>query len=103
MALLEDMVDVMKGNVWTGLAVGLGAAVLVPVVLPAVARATKPVAKTAIKAGLVLFAKGRETVAELGEVAEDVYAEAKSELEHRREGAVEHHGESAPAEAQQGG
>ena len=94
MALFNGL---FKSNVVTGLAVGIGAAVLGPVVVPAVARAAKPVAKAAIKGGLMLYVRGRETLAELGEVAEDVYAEATSEF--ARESAPQTSGENAMAAA----
>jgi len=74
--------DMFKGNVAMSLAVGLAAAVLVPIVLPVVVRAAKPVAKAIIKTGLIVYEKGRESLAEAGEVMEDMVAEAKSELEH---------------------
>src|SRR5271169_6168753 len=70
----------LKGTILTGLAIGIGAAVLAPAVIPVIAGVAKPVAKAAIKGGLVLFEKGKETFAELGEVVEDLVAEAKSEI-----------------------
>lgn len=70
----------LKGNVVTGLAIGIGAAVLGPTVLPVLASVAKPVAKAAIKGGLVLFEKGRETFAEVSEVVEDLVAEVKAEI-----------------------
>ncbi|HYA15309.1 MAG TPA: DUF5132 domain-containing protein [Syntrophales bacterium] len=70
----------LKGTILTGLAIGIGAAVLAPAVIPVIAGVAKPVAKAAIKGGLVLFGKGKETFAELGEVVEDLVAEAKSEI-----------------------
>jgi len=85
--------DMFKGNVAVTLAVGLAAAILVPIVLPIVVRAAKPVAKAVIKTGLIVYEKGRESFAEVGEVVEDMVAEAKSELEH------EHMAKMAAAEA----
>jgi hypothetical protein len=73
--------DVFKGNVVTGLAIGIGAAIIVPVVVPLLASVGKPVAKSLIKSGILLFEKGQETFAELGEVMEDLVAEAKAELD----------------------
>ena len=70
----------LKGNVVTGLAIGIGAAILAPTVLPAVANAAKPLIKAAIKSGIIIFEKGKETAAELGEVFEDIVAEAKAEM-----------------------
>jgi hypothetical protein len=90
--------DVLKGNVVTGLAIGIGAAVLAPTVLPVLAGVAKPVAKAAIKGGLVLFEKGKETFAEMGEVVEDLVAEAKSELSEAHEKAS-----AAASEAARGG
>lgn len=80
MALNDVFNDLIKGNIVTGLAVGVGAAVLAPVVVPAVARIGKPVAKMVIKTGILAYERGRETLAELGEAAEDMVAEAKAEL-----------------------
>lgn len=76
MALWEDL---FKGNAVTGVAVGLGAVLLAPTVIPAVGRVLRPAAKAVIKGGLVLY---RETVSEVGEVASDLFAEARAELEH---------------------
>ncbi len=78
----------LKGNVLTGLAIGIGAAVLGPTVLPVLASVAKPVVKAAIKGGLVLFEKSKETFAEMGEVVEDLVAEAKSELSEAQERAA---------------
>ncbi len=77
----------LKGNILTGLAIGIGAAVLAPAVIPVIAGVAKPVVKAAIKGGLVLFEKGKETFAELGEVVEDLVAEAKSEIAEAEENA----------------
>ncbi|MBV9200196.1 MAG: DUF5132 domain-containing protein [Alphaproteobacteria bacterium] len=76
MALLED---VFKGNAITGVAVGAAALFFGPTVLPTIGRALRPVAKTVIKGGIMLY---RETVAGIGELTTDLVAEAKSELEH---------------------
>ena len=77
MALLDD---VLKGNIVTALAIGIGAAVLAPVVIPLFASVAKPLAKAAIKGGMQLFESGKETFAEVAEIAEDLVAEAKAEL-----------------------
>lgn len=73
--------DLFKGNIVTGLAVGVGVAILAPVIMPVLASVGRPLAKSIIKSGMVLYEKGRETAAELGEVLEDLVAEAKVELE----------------------
>lgn len=73
--------DLFKSNVVTGLAVGVGVAILAPVIVPIISSVGKPLAKSVIKSGILLYEKSRETVAELGEVFEDLVAEAKAELE----------------------
>jgi hypothetical protein len=75
MAILEDM---LKGNAVIGIGVGLGALLLAPTVLPAIGRVLRPAAKAAIKGGMVFY---RETVSEIGEVASDLFEEARAELE----------------------
>ena len=76
MALVEDL---FKGSAVTGVAIGVGALLLAPTVLPAVGRVLRPAAKAAIKGGMVFY---RETMAEIGEGAGDLFAEARAELEH---------------------
>ena len=75
MALIEDM---FKGNLAMGLAVGIGAIVLGPTVVQAVGSVLRPAAKAVIKGGLVFY---RETLSEVGEMASDLLAEARAELE----------------------
>jgi hypothetical protein len=75
------MFNGLSKNIVTGLAIGIGAAIVGPTVVPALARVLKPAAKAAIKGGLVLYEKGKETFAEVGEVVEDIVAEAKAELD----------------------
>ena len=75
MALIEDM---FKGNLATGLAVGIGAVLLGPTVIEAVGSVLRPTAKAVIKGGLVFY---RETLSEVGEMASDLLAEARAELE----------------------
>jgi hypothetical protein len=58
------------------LVVGVGAALLAPVLLPI----GKPLAKSAIKAGLALYEKSKGAFAEMGEAFEDLVAESKAEL-----------------------
>jgi len=68
------------GNLGTGLAIGAGAALLTPVVLPLVGALVKPVIKAAIKGGMLLYEKGEVLTAEARETFEDLAAEAKAEL-----------------------
>lgn len=83
MALLEDM---FKGNAITGVAVGAAALFFGPTVLPTIGRALRPVAKTVIKGGIMLY---RETVAGIGELTTDLVAEARSELEGNGHAGIE--------------
>jgi hypothetical protein len=70
----------LKGNVLTGLAIGIGASIFAPQVIPALAGVVKPIAKAAIKGGLMLYEKSKESVAEVGEMMEDIVAEVKAEM-----------------------
>ena len=63
-----------------GNAIGIGAAILAPVVIPLFANIAKPLAKAAIKGGIQLYERGKETFAEVAEITEDIVAEAKAEL-----------------------
>jgi Protein of unknown function (DUF5132) len=78
MALLDDL---LKGETAKGLAIGLGVAILAPVALAALSGVGRPLARAVIKSGILLYEKGRETVAEFGEVVEDLVAEARAELQ----------------------
>ncbi|MEW6113596.1 MAG: DUF5132 domain-containing protein [Thermodesulfobacteriota bacterium] len=68
-----------KADIWTGVAIGVGLLVA-PVVIPMIAAAARPLLKAALKGGFVLYEKGREVVAEVMEVTEDLVEEAKSEV-----------------------
>jgi len=78
--------NMAKGNILTGLAIGVGAAVVAPAVLPVLAQAARPLAKAAMKSGILLFERGREIMAEAGELAEDLWAEARAEIEEETAG-----------------
>lgn len=73
--------NIFKGNVLTGLMLGIGATVLSPVIIPVIASIVKPLTKATIKGGMIACEKGKEALAEIGEVVEDIVAEAKSEVE----------------------
>ena len=59
-----------------GIAAGIGAVVLLPVV----AGLGKPIAKAALKGGIALYEKSKGVFAEAGEVFEDLVAEARAEI-----------------------
>jgi len=71
----------LKGNIVSGLAIGIGSAIIAPLVIPALSKAAKPLAKAAIKGGLVLYETSKEKLAEAQELMDDLLAEAKAELE----------------------
>ena len=64
----------------SGMVAGIGAIVLAPVIIPAIAKASKPLAKAVIKGGIVAYQKSRTLMAETGEVLEDLVAEVQAEL-----------------------
>lgn len=72
--------DLFKSNLTTGVAVGIAAAVLTPLVVPILTAVAKPLLRSAIKGSILLYEKGREAAAELSEMVEDVAAEARAEL-----------------------
>jgi hypothetical protein len=63
-----------------GVIAGIGALVLAPILIPGVAKVGKPIAKAAIKGGIVFYEKSKGIFEETGEVFEDLIAEAKAEL-----------------------
>ena len=75
MALMDDG---LKGAVPSILVV-LGVAMAAPIVLPAVAAVSRPLAKTLIKGYLVLADTIKEFAAEAGEQVGDLVAEVKAE------------------------
>ena len=75
MALMDDG---LKGSVPSILVV-LGVAMAAPIVLPAVAAVSRPLAKTLIKGYLVLADTIKEFAAEAGEQVSDLVAEVKAE------------------------
>ncbi|MGD8497585.1 MAG: DUF5132 domain-containing protein [Chromatiales bacterium] len=74
----------MNGDTAKGVAIGVGIALLAPVALAGLAGVGRPAARAAVKAGLLMYEKGLETAAELGEILEDLMAEAEAEIEADR-------------------
>ena len=75
-----ELEDLFEDLGTPGIVAGIGALVLAPIVIPAIAKIGKPIAKAAIKGGITLYEKSIVTVAEAGEVLEDLVAEARAEL-----------------------
>lgn len=77
--------DLLRSDLVKGVALGVGAALLIPVAATALAPVLRPMGRTALKAGVLAFERARETAAELGEMVEDMMAEAQTELRAARE------------------
>lgn len=75
---LDEMLQ--DGNGGRAIAIGIGALVLAPLVIPVVAKASKPIAKAAIKNSLAAYKKTKNVIAEAGEVVQDMIAEVNAEL-----------------------
>jgi hypothetical protein len=84
MPLFDQM---LKSDLTKGIAIGIGAAVVAPMAYSLLAGSGRPLARAAVKAGILLFEKAHETVAELGEVFDDLVAEAEAELREQRQAA----------------
>ena len=70
----------IKNNFVVGITAGLAATVLAPILIPAIRKSARPLAKSLVKGGFMLYEKGREGVAEAGEMMEDVIAETQAEM-----------------------
>lgn len=73
------MVRGYKSGLATGLVLSAGAALLGPLWRPALARWGRPTAKGALKGALAAYETTRERLAEWGEKAQDLLAEAQIE------------------------
>ena len=93
MASLEDA---FKGNIGTSLAVGVGVAVIGPILAPILGGILRPAAKAVLKAGMVALDAGREGVGRLNEMSGDIVAEARSELNEARTESTRKHPGTAP-------
>lgn len=69
-------------------AIGVGVAVLVPVVVAALMPVIRPMARSALKAGIYAYEKGRETIEGIGETVDDLVAEVEEELIDEHEAAA---------------
>lgn len=94
MAILDNG---LKGAVPSILVV-VGVALAAPIVLPAVAAVSRPLAKTLIRGYLTLSDMAREFAAEAGEQISDLVAEVQAERESSAEAEM-----AAPAEVKPAG
>lgn len=71
--------DLLKNNVVAGVGLAFAAAVLAPVLMPAMGRIGRPLAKSLVRGGMMMYEKGREAIAVAGESVEDIMAEVRAE------------------------
>ncbi len=69
----------LNGNLWVGVGAAVAATILAPVLLPALGAVGRPLAKSLVRGGMVLYDRSREAVALVGEAAEDIVAEIRAE------------------------
>lgn len=77
--------ELLKNQTVRNTAVGIGVAVLVPIVVRYLAPVIRPVARSTLKVGVLAWEKGRETAAEIGEIFDDLVAEVREEMRSERE------------------
>jgi hypothetical protein len=75
----ESPMDIIKSNIVVGVSAALAVTVLAPVLVPVLATVGRPIAKSLLKGGLMLYERGREAVAAAGESMEDMVAEIRAE------------------------
>lgn len=83
---MPKLQEILNNDVAKGAALGIGAAAVAAAAIPIVLTASRPLARAAIKSGLIFLEKGREMMAVAGEDLEDLVAEVKSELAMARSG-----------------
>lgn len=71
--------NLTKNNLVVGITAGIVASIIGPILIPAIKRSARPVAKTLVRGGMTLYQKGREAAANAGEMMEDVMAEIHAE------------------------
>jgi hypothetical protein len=81
--------ELFKSNLAVGITAAIAATVLAPVLVPILTVAGRPLVKSLVKGGVILYERGRETVAGAGEVMEDLIAEVRSEMEQPRTAATD--------------
>jgi hypothetical protein len=81
MALLDNIVEGFGSSWVPSVLVGVGVALVAPVVVPALAAGMRPLAKAVIKGGIMVYDKGAEAFAEAGEQLSDLMAEVRAELD----------------------
>jgi hypothetical protein len=85
MALFEDA-NLFGGSWMSNVLIGVGVALVAPIIVPALAGGLRPLAKTVVKGGMMAYNKGMEIIAEANEQVSDLVAEVRSELAGERFG-----------------
>jgi len=80
MAVWESLAEGFGESLLPVLLIGAAVVVLTPLVVPAVLAGMRPVAKTLVKGGVLVYDKAREMAAEVSKQMSDVVAEARAEL-----------------------
>lgn len=80
MALWEGVTDYLGEISTSNLLVGAAVVVLAPIVVPTLLAGIRPLAKTVIKGGIIVYDKVGEMTAEVGEGVSDMMAEVRSEM-----------------------
>jgi hypothetical protein len=89
--------DFLKSNIIVGVSAALAVTVLAPVLLPVMATVGRPLAKSLLKGGLMLYEMSREAVATAGETVEDMVAEIHAEEAMRAAAQEQAPADAAPA------
>ncbi len=89
MALFDDIVEGFGSSWVSSVLVGIGVALVAPIVVPALAVGIRPLAKAVIKGGMMVYDKGAEVLAEAGEQLSDLVAEVRSDLDATATAAAE--------------
>ena len=81
MALFDNIVEGFGSSWVPTVLVGVGVALVAPVVVPALGAGMRPLAKAVLKGSIMVYDKGAEVLAEAGEQLSDLVAEVRSEIE----------------------
>jgi hypothetical protein len=71
--------DILKKNLAIGLGVAAAVTVLVPLVLPALSGAGRPLAKSLLMGGMRLYQQGREAIALAAKSIDDLMTEIRAD------------------------
>ena len=77
---MPKMEKILQGDSAKGVAIGVGAVLVGLAAIPTLIMVGRPVARVAIKSGILFLEKGREAMAIATESLDDLVAEVQSEL-----------------------